>query len=636
MVSKIHTKIKDVVLNIPLNYVSEDEELFRLPPIKPKRLRKDYDNDYSSGYVVREKKVSAPANFNDTFRIVGSDFSNHKNKNVLIKNIANLSKSHLCNALSYAVENSIDEMAYNEDYVSKTAKEIFDDWSKDFSEKKDSKEALHLVFSIDEKVTKENMDILEFSVYETMRTCLADYKFAMIPHSHQNKPHIHIILNKKNQFDGKKLRFATKDDTKNFFFQLKEVFSNNLNELSNNRLNYKYENKHNYDILGELKKLDTKERFGEGVFDFKKYFNNTIQGIGGIYYREVEKIKNLKKLVAFKDGIDKERIEYEIERSEKRLDEIKEQYKITYDYREAFEKYVENYKTLGKKKKVLEIFKTIPKKLKTKAMILDFEELRREVDLEEKYIKHSYDDIFTYLENPIQSKENMGIFSLVKQKNRLKKIDVVFKNTLDDDLYFSASKKIKHNLGSLDDYIKARIKKIYFDLQELDYKKRELDREFYNTREKTYDYLLDFSKRMKRIKKGVDFMLKELEVGKKELLRNNAIASVESKEEYILVKNMKNQEYKTFELQDNDIEKTHNVNKEALMEQKENKIIETPKIEVEKIADKKIEVESDKEESLRVQKVDNQPNDNKEAIAKNTKEEDTKPKRKNKYTFYGR
>lgn len=74
---------------------------------------------------------------------------------VLIKNIGQMKRSHLENALSYALENS--ETAYNEMFLECDKQFILESWLNDFDLTKDYNETMHLVFSIKDKPDEETM-----------------------------------------------------------------------------------------------------------------------------------------------------------------------------------------------------------------------------------------------------------------------------------------------------------------------------------------------------------------------------------------------------------------------------------------------------------------------------------------------
>ncbi|QQW72742.1 relaxase/mobilization nuclease domain-containing protein [Helicobacter pylori] len=146
---------------------------------------------------------------------------------VLIKNIGQMKRSHLENALSYALENS--ETAYNEMFMECDKQFILETWLNDFDLTNDYNEAMHLVFSIKDKPDEEIMQGLLYSTWESLKVRLPEYKFALVPHTHQDHAHIHCFINKTNQLTRRRLRFKGREDCKEFFNELRNEFAYRLN-----------------------------------------------------------------------------------------------------------------------------------------------------------------------------------------------------------------------------------------------------------------------------------------------------------------------------------------------------------------------------------------------------------------------
>ncbi|MBH0277069.1 relaxase/mobilization nuclease domain-containing protein [Helicobacter pylori] len=146
---------------------------------------------------------------------------------VLIKNIGQMKRSHLENALSYALENS--ETAYNEMFVECNKQFILETWLNDFDLTNDYNEAMHLVFSIKDKPDGKIMQGLLYSTWESLKVRLPEYKFALVPHTHQDHAHIHCFINKTNQLTRRRLRFKGHEDCKEFFNELRSEFAYRLN-----------------------------------------------------------------------------------------------------------------------------------------------------------------------------------------------------------------------------------------------------------------------------------------------------------------------------------------------------------------------------------------------------------------------
>ena len=162
----------------------------------------------------------------------------NKSQAVVVKLLSNLGKKGVKNAISYCVRNSESSFVTNENGEKVTTKEILKDWEKDFGNNENSKEAWHLCFSIKENPTQENLNKLQESVSEVMQEKFYGYKYAMILHTHQNNPHIHIVVNKRNFLTNKKIHFENKGDIKEFFSDIREDFSYSLRARGLN-----YENK---------------------------------------------------------------------------------------------------------------------------------------------------------------------------------------------------------------------------------------------------------------------------------------------------------------------------------------------------------------------------------------------------------
>lgn len=204
---------------------------------------------------IRVKKTFDDTHFHIKREFIKSNFSGgNRVKQVLVKNIGNCSKKRLENALRYTIKNS-DSKAVNQDEKEVGVDEILEDWKKDFSSKENSKEGWHLVFSINEEVNTKNMKTLEKAVKDTMEKNFFEYKYVLVKHTHQNNPHIHVIVNKNNIFTKKKLHFKDKDSFRDFFNTIKDDFAMALNYYDP-KLKYINLSKHNRDL--ELQKMQEK------------------------------------------------------------------------------------------------------------------------------------------------------------------------------------------------------------------------------------------------------------------------------------------------------------------------------------------------------------------------------------------
>ncbi|MUU35734.1 relaxase [Helicobacter pylori] len=190
--------------------------------------------------------------FNPNSKFIKSNLVGTKTASpVLIKNIGQMKRSHLENALNYALENS--ETAYNEMFLECDKQFILESWLNDFDLTKDYNETMHLVFSIKDKPDEETMQGLLHSTWESLKIRLPEYKFALVPHAHQDHAHIHCFINKTNQLTRRRLRFKGHEDCKEFFNELRSEFAYRLNDhLSSEEYLYVNEPK--------LKELDNIKR----------------------------------------------------------------------------------------------------------------------------------------------------------------------------------------------------------------------------------------------------------------------------------------------------------------------------------------------------------------------------------------
>ncbi|TQR56261.1 relaxase/mobilization nuclease domain-containing protein [Campylobacter troglodytis] len=166
-------------------------------------------------------------------------------KQVVIKTLSNLDRFGAKNALSYVIRNSSNDYAINQDGEEKSLNEIMSEWSKDFSHKKNSKEVMHLAFCINEDITEYGSPerSLKKAVEAVMQKNFFLYKYAIVIHTHQNKLHAHVLLNKNNIINKQKFHLNNAE-FKPFFNQLRNDFALALkaNGLKNYVNHYKIEN----------------------------------------------------------------------------------------------------------------------------------------------------------------------------------------------------------------------------------------------------------------------------------------------------------------------------------------------------------------------------------------------------------
>ena len=226
-------------------------------------------------------------------------------KQVVIKNIGNLKLNHLQSSLNYVITNSkksaqgeLDNshLANALDYATSTAvsvidengniidssQSILDSWADDLeNQKANANLAWHLAFSIDEPVTDENLAILQKAAREALSMSLGgEYKFMIAIHAHQNKPHCHAIVNKTSQFTKKKLHFDSRDEIKDFFFNMREHFKSALLGYSRGKLvydnSYAFERDSYNKKLKELEQIDLQDFSANKSFDFDSYLDKIL------------------------------------------------------------------------------------------------------------------------------------------------------------------------------------------------------------------------------------------------------------------------------------------------------------------------------------------------------------------------
>ena len=221
-------------------------------------------------YYKDSKDYTSPANLSLLKR--DKRFS----KQSIVKLLSNLSSAGVVRALHYIIKHSESEYAINELGMRVSAREILQDWSKDFSKKSRAKEVWHLCFSIKEEVNPNNITALEKSVQEVLAKNFYEYKYVCVIHTHQNNPHIHVLINKNNLFTHKKLHFQTREEIRNLFNGLREDFALALN--FNGNLNYhnayKFE-KHN--VLDFATTLEKEKKQKEYELLYNKQNNQASQ-----------------------------------------------------------------------------------------------------------------------------------------------------------------------------------------------------------------------------------------------------------------------------------------------------------------------------------------------------------------------
>ncbi|MGL2644682.1 relaxase/mobilization nuclease domain-containing protein [Helicobacter pylori] len=252
----------------------ESDELFDYEIIKPKKTLK-IQYTYAKRYCEEAEKFAK-----NLTQLTQEEFMRLREpqKQVLIKNIGNMTRLHSKRAMDYIAKHG--ELVRDEFFSAVDYDDIAEQWNEQFERilKKNSRIkncALHLVFSIDENCNEKNLKVLELSVYQTLTNTLGyDYPFIIKLHAHQNNPHAHVIINKTNKITNKQLRFHSKDSCKEFYHTLRETFKNYL--FANSKGELQYSNTPNIhktikSIKTELDTLETQARNNKS-FRHENYF----------------------------------------------------------------------------------------------------------------------------------------------------------------------------------------------------------------------------------------------------------------------------------------------------------------------------------------------------------------------------
>ncbi|WQY16521.1 relaxase/mobilization nuclease domain-containing protein [Helicobacter pylori] len=252
----------------------ESDELFDYEIIKPKKTLK-IQYTYAKRYYKEVEKFAK-----NLTQLTQEEFMRLREpqKQVVIKNIGNMTRLHSKRAMDYIAKHG--ELVRDEFFNEVNYNDIAEQWNEQFEKLLENKSrvkncALHLVFSIDENCNEKNLKALELSVYQTLTNALGyDYPFIMKLHTHQNNPHVHVIINKTNKITNKQLRFNSKDSCKEFYHTLRETFKDYL--FANSKGELQYSNTPNIykaikDIETELDTLEKQARNNKS-FRHENYF----------------------------------------------------------------------------------------------------------------------------------------------------------------------------------------------------------------------------------------------------------------------------------------------------------------------------------------------------------------------------
>ncbi len=252
----------------------ESDELFDYEVIKPKKTLK-IQYTYAKRYYKEVEKFAK-----NLTQLTQEEFMRLREpqKQVVIKNIGNMTRLHSKMAMDYIAKHG--ELVRDEFFNEVNYNDIAEQWNEQFEKLLENKSrvkncALHLVFSIDENCNEKNLKALELSVYQTLTNTLGyDYPFMMKLHTHQNNPHVHVIINKTNRITNKQLRFNSKNSCKEFYHTIRETFKDYL--FANSKGELQYSNTPNIykaikDIETELDTLEKQARNNKS-FRHENYF----------------------------------------------------------------------------------------------------------------------------------------------------------------------------------------------------------------------------------------------------------------------------------------------------------------------------------------------------------------------------
>ena len=224
--------------------------------------------------LKKNRYTPRPIIYKDYFKNYTNPSNNYKS--AVIKNISSLNKVNVKNAMYYILRNSDETFLKNENNENVSIENVMKDWGKNFTNNEKSIEAMHLVFSIDEKKSNDNFIALQKSVEQTLRVMFYSHKYTYVIHKHQEKPHIHVILNKRDIYTNKKLYFEKKSDCRDFFNNLRNEFASNLNFFGKN---FNYYNKYKVEKDLSIKIIKDKIRNMTNRNSFFKITDNDIRSL---------------------------------------------------------------------------------------------------------------------------------------------------------------------------------------------------------------------------------------------------------------------------------------------------------------------------------------------------------------------
>ncbi|PPB55952.1 relaxase/mobilization nuclease domain-containing protein [Campylobacter hyointestinalis] len=369
----------------------------------------------------------------------GINFSkNNFTKQSVIKMISNLPKTSIKKCIDYALKNSLDGYAINEKGERVGSDEVMAEWSKDFGKNLNSKDAWHLMFSIKESCSdKQKLKALEQSVKSVLGTNFAGHKYAFVMHTHQNNPHMHVVLNKKNNFTGKKIHFDSCAEIKEFFDNARDAFADALSARG-----LKYENKNflQKDLKKEFSKIKSATNLERDDYTAK---DRTLE-----YYDEMRE-KNKQKYEATANRIEELNNELAIlKKSNYELEQL-----FLFNMKKKSKKRFKLGKELKESNKILE--------QKRKAVLCEIKKINKisfdTTRLNEMRLAHYKDrsntltllENFSYNYNKLYPKNKGASKADFENYKKVKRAIAVLRNKKDDDAkkYFDDSLIVTRMLG---------------------------------------------------------------------------------------------------------------------------------------------------------------------------------------------
>ena len=486
---------------------------FDFDEIKAKKVKQDFKKKGVESYPQNH--------FIYLFKNVKGD-STYSQKQVVVKNISNLNKNGFKNALNYCIKHSEKFTCYDSENNELTTPEVLKKWGKDFGTRENSKDVWHLVFSIKEQDTFVSRSYLIQSVCETMKKNFPFNDFVFIPHFHQNNPHIHILLNKRNQITDKKIHFDNREEIRSFFNNIRNDFAMALNQRGYNYKNtMRLENdlEQNLKDLEQInlnskvallktlesqrtsleKKIDNLEnkrlKIKKIIWDLRTEKNNLIKEAlknqmenNKIYFTQFKEVKALNEKFRFycenyKD-IDDE------------ISKLKRDRTLTDNFLELNKTFSNDWASIVEKEKYLEFLKSNFKRKnlvrKQQTLINLFE---KEVALQKQSLNDStLDYIKTNLKHSKVFGEKTNAFKLIEMQNILAKCSLM---AIKGQVHISYLDKINKNINC----IHQTLEKKYLFLE--NYLKNKKEISLFNFKE--------FSALSKHLEKNNAEFLKELE-----------------------------------------------------------------------------------------------------------------------------